>query len=303
MIKPVYPMGVEPSTSSLLHGRLSDQRILFLGDSTIRYLYLTVVNMAWLPSERASADWAFCSKSCFWNERTWPSWEAYYRGTSLVANHSFCDCYRADGAYSPAEICENRYNRLPGAQVWLDYLQLLDLSEPLRGSWWPGESDEHRRVHSVFAPRWALHLAIAARTLIGELRPSAIVVNLGHHLSRGQPLLHTRDAPSLARVYGEVAEALHAVTPNVLWVTSIASHEVHGHGLQLEHALVRSHFRNVFNTSEWLSSLSGLGHFFDGSMHLQIHNNVALACGLMRHLHPSLIVSTGARHACHIDVL
>ena len=282
---------------SLLHGRLSDQRILFLGDSTLRYLYLTLVNAGALAGPSAASGWATCTRLCFWNEQTWPSWHEYYQGTSL-ANGSHCDCYRSQpsGAYNPQSIIENRYNQVGGAHF--DYLQLLDVAEPLQGTWWPGDGDELRAVHRAFAPRWALQLEIACRTVIAALRPTAIVVNIGHHLARGRTLLASRDESSLRRVYERLATSLSAVTPNVLWVTSIANHGLHARGLQLEHRLVREYFPQVINTSEWLAGLRGTGHFWDGNIHLQIHNNLALACGLMRRLHRALIQTTGARHVC-----
>ena len=220
-----------------------------------------------------------------------------YTGTSL-ANGSHCDCYRSnEGPFNPLRILENRYN-VVGDGVALDYMMLLDLAEPLQGAWWPGDGDERRAVHGAFSPRWAMQLELAARTVISALRPSAIVVNIGHHLARRQPLLGSRDAPSLSRVYASVAAALASVTPNVLWVTSIANHELHARGLGLEHALARAHFQHVLNTSEWLASLRGTAHFFDGNIHLQIHNNLALACGLMRRLHSAFVPATGARHVC-----
>lgn len=43
--------------------------------------------------------------------------------------------------------------------------------------------------HVRWEPRWELQLEVLARTLLSQLQPTAIVVNVGHHLSPGQPLL------------------------------------------------------------------------------------------------------------------
>ena len=216
----------------------------------------------------------------------------------IAANGSFCDCYRADGLFAPNQIIENRYNEVGGASF--DFFQLLDASTPLRGTWWPGEPDSRRAPHAAFEPAWELQLEVACKTLFTALRPSAIVVNVGHHLSRGHnSLLQTHTEVSLAPLYQRIARLLTSVTPRVLWVTSIANHELHQRGLRLEHRLAGIHFPNVFNTSEWLAHLRGAAHFFDGNVHLQVHGNVALACGLMRRLHKGLIPSTGARYACN----
>ena len=67
----------EPSAAPLLHGRLADQRVLFLGDSTIRYLYLTVVNAASLP-DRAAAS------GC---ERVSPTPRSLVFGSFVAAAH------------------------------------------------------------------------------------------------------------------------------------------------------------------------------------------------------------------------
>lgn len=215
-----------------------------------------------------------------------------------AANGSYCDCYRADGFFAPNQIMENRYNEVGGASF--DFFQLLDASTPLRGTWWPGDPDSRRTPHAAFEPAWEMQLEVACKTLFASLRPSAIVVNVGHHLSRGHSsLLQTHTEATLAPLYERVARLLTSVTPRVLWVTSIANHELHQRGLRLEHRLAGEHFPHVFNTSEWLADLRGTAHFFDGNVHLQAHGNVALACGLMRRLHKGLIASTGARYACN----
>ena len=69
----------------MLHGQLTDHRVIFLGDSTLRYLYLSIINLAAQRTENVASSWGLCTNYCFWNERTWSSWTEYYRGTSLGA--------------------------------------------------------------------------------------------------------------------------------------------------------------------------------------------------------------------------
>ena len=285
--------------SAILQGRWTDQRVVFLGDSTVRYLYLTMVNIAAAPSKASVTGWSLCTRYCYWNEHTWLGWSEFYRGTSL-ANASYCDCYRADGTFLPSEMMENRFNEVGGAA--LDYFQLLDINAPLRGTWWPGDPDALRTAHKAWAPSWQLQLEIASKTLFAAMKPTAFVVNVGHHLSRNSnKFLGTYDDAKLAVVYERLSRALHALTPNVIWVTSIGNHAVHGNGLRMEHRVIPKHFRNIFNTSTWLAALRGTEHFYDGNLHLQVNDNIALACGLMETLHQDLIPSTGAKHICGED--
>ena len=115
--------------SPLLDGPLGEQRIVFMGDSTIRYLYLTVVSMARSQVEHGTVStWLRCEKRCFWNEKTWDGWDEFYQGTSghnaTQANGTFCDCYRKQGVWPTNEMMENRFSVGAGG-IHLDYLQLV----------------------------------------------------------------------------------------------------------------------------------------------------------------------------------
>ena len=104
-------------------------------------------------------------------------------------------------------------------------------------------------------------------------------------------------ADTLNAAYARLARVLHSVTPNVIWMTTIANHEHASRGIQLEQSLVGAHFRHIFDTAEYISSFRA-DQFFDGYVHLHYHGNALLACRLMARLHRRLIRETGARHAC-----
>lgn len=184
------------------------------------------------------------------------------------------------------------------------YLQLHEPSLPVRGTWWPGDPAELRRAHTTWAPRWELPLQELARTLLPLLRPTAIVVNVGHHLSLFRPLLSKHSDDKLAEMYGRMARNLREAVepvPKVIWMTTIVNHRnyaEHSNGVQREHALVGgAHFDHVFNTSEVVDSLQK-ADFWDKKIHLQAHGNILLACRLMVLLHQDMIKHTGARHVC-----
>jgi len=279
------------SSAPLLDGPLRNHSIVFLGDSTLRYLYLTLINLGHAPSADVAAAWLHCRERCFWNEHSWPSWSEYYSGTSLSdgRHRNLCDCYRGQGW--PTDMMENRYNAIGGTSM--AYLQMLNARGPIRGTWWPGDPDELRMPHSSWAPRWELQFEVLCRTLLPQLQPSVIVVNVGHHV----PLHERSDAGVLDQLYARVASALHNVTQNIVWVTSIANHQVHGSWMHLEHGLIRRHFHHILNTSKVISQL-GAEHFFDGHIHMHAHGNILVACRLLAMLHGHLIKATGARHAC-----
>lgn len=149
--------------------------IVFIGDSTSRYMYLTAayfVSHGRFPNrtERPSLS----------RERTWPSWRDFYLGTNAQMANEKCDCYRANIGYDKRAIYENRYLC---ASSNLTYLQLSGL-RPMtlhasvgchsNATWpepWVGTRPLLSAMPTKMLPHVAPHLG----------RVDVVVVNSGFH--------------------------------------------------------------------------------------------------------------------------
>jgi len=284
-------------TRPLIDGALDDHTILFLGESTLRYLYLTVLNLLQTSaSDNVPAAWQGCQQRCFWNEHTWPSWADFFDGTS-IGDANFCDCYRAQGRLNYSETMENRYNHVGRTKfAFVSFYGIRDL--PTFGTWRVGDPDTLRKPHATWAPRWEMQIDELCRTLLPSLRPSVILVNFGHHLAANVPLLSPYKDAELDEMYARIARPLHAITPNVVWTTTIVNHQFdyHSVGVRREQALVGRHFNHVFNASESIGSMT-TEHFIDKYIHLKAHGNALLACRLTAYL-DLLHRTPSARRAC-----
>lgn len=89
---------------------------------------------------------------------------------------------------------ENRFLRNLSHGAKVTYLQLFGREVPMRGSWWPGLPDSDRTVHSSWAPKWSMPFTKTIHTLLQLLRPTVVVINLGHHLHTP---LHAQELQSM----------------------------------------------------------------------------------------------------------
>ena len=92
----------------------SGARLVFVGDSTVRYLWLSLA-YALLYGTENQADGINGTRSIV-SERSWwtptSAWEAFFRGTThILAPHVLCDCTREinNPARAMREAVEHRY--------------------------------------------------------------------------------------------------------------------------------------------------------------------------------------------------
>lgn len=170
-------------------------RVIFVGDSTVRYLYLSLI----LSLTQNATDWGGCERHCPWNERTFSNWTDFY---ALTSKNMFCDCVRVGCCRKG--VVENRYATVRGNA--LDFFQFFgDMT--VKGNWVPGEDDTLRRPHATYSPRWHVHVNNLS-DVVAEPYDLA-VWNMGHH----------RCGP--AAEFDAVHAALHRVAKRVVFMTTI----------------------------------------------------------------------------------
>jgi hypothetical protein len=161
--------------------------IVFAGDSTTRYQYLQLAYAL-----RHGVENLHDGPRSINSERSWPGlrsaqtrWGVFTNATSqLLHPHELCDCYRST---SDLHGFQHRYFHING--VSLTYIELMGRHE-IHGAWWPATGT----VSTCGAPRtlWAkpAHERMWRRRdwpsglaeLVKALEPSALVLNVGHHL-------------------------------------------------------------------------------------------------------------------------
>lgn len=254
-----------------------------MGDSTLRYLYLTAVELC---AKHSLTPWGGCKTRCFFNERTWRStpnqsaWDAFFVGTS---SGGFCDCHRGRGSFDLPHTTENRYHEACAGSR-LSFLLAYRPQDGMRGTWWPGQPDSLRRgPYPSYRPAWTLGFEKAALDFVRALKPSVVVLNVGHHLF---PLRHAQgyDEAAVLALYRRLRDALAPTGVRVVWVSTIQQRDELP--MYDEAALAGRVWPEVFNTSE-ATARYGRHAFWDGSMHLQLPGNVELATGLLAQLYPA----------------
>ncbi|KAK3238389.1 hypothetical protein CYMTET_51593 [Cymbomonas tetramitiformis] len=98
-------------------GNVPPSSIIFIGDSVIRYQYLSLVyflkNRHWIGRHQRPNPI---------EEQTYDSWEDFYNQTSkALTPYELCDCFRVDNPENFTLPFENRYFCGPGLKV--SYIQ------------------------------------------------------------------------------------------------------------------------------------------------------------------------------------
>ena len=275
-------------------GFLKSKHVFFIGDSTVRYLYLTVALLL-----RGGVDWRGCracggsdcgsSETCPWNERSYGSWPSFFvESSAAVGGH--CDCARSStwctcahrtesGSCCTAKCCdevlENRYLEHEAGGS-LSYLQLLS-GHGLAGRWLPGDPDAWRRPHRIdpqHARRWTCDTTRLedCAALAATPRDATVVVwNVGHWRF-GAPV---PDAELRA-----IHASLRKVAAHVVFITTIGLHP------PAQHVPDSVHFFNTSRSWQDVPASSRWTHdsFWDRKVHLHGAENRQLALDLLRHI-------------------
>lgn len=276
----------EDATSTCTLPTISDcasQRILFIGDSTVRYFYLSLA----LLIERIRVDWGACSicwipdaaqahtlaapnasinatarcgSRCPWNEKSYPSWDMFYNETTaLFGGRMLCDCHRdrnenrflatkAGGSLSFLSLTRSNY---------FGNYQVSGEELPAYGHGSHGRSFESQR--------WRCDIAHLEKCIFTKrLRPDLIVWNIG--VWRAGKLL---SAAEFMRIHS----SLERVSPRVVFMSTIARQAAQRAPLQLP----ANKSIEVFNTSRNWRWDPVRPPYWDGNTHLDGPGNRRLA--------------------------
>ena len=250
-----------------------DAHIVFLGDSTIRYLYIALA-FAWRHGhELRQIDYI--------EEPGGFDWRAFYDNSSaLLAD--WCDCYRTHCCKAHHPVMENRFLRNLSHGAKVTYLQLFGREVPMRGSWWPGLPDSDRTVHSSWAPKWSMPFTKTIHTLLQLLRPTVVVINLGHHL-------HT---PLHAQELQSMGDSFARLNATIVWATTMqcmkSDQRCNPMVPKLDEgptAYFKSRFGLMFPAAELTRNLSR--ECFRDGMHVDFRMNNCLSARLVHLLWPN----------------
>ena len=159
------------------------ERIVFIGDSTIRYAYLGLVYA--LKRRRENCDFIHTGA----HEHRYKTWTEFFNHTvDDLAPHEVCDCYRgmASGTFATHAV-ENRYFTLDAHNISVAYLSWYG-NKLMRGYWWPGTPlpSSHPlplRVSNGYKFAWEMNWLRAHVQLLAALRPTTVVMSgAAHHI-------------------------------------------------------------------------------------------------------------------------
>ena len=141
--------------------------VVFVGDSTVRYLFLAVVHLL----RGNLVDWSHCRRECFWNERTYRSWVEYYNHSTT--NGMWCDCVRESCCVNTHE---NWFATTPIGSM--TYLQVYKGAK-IKGRWLPGRPDAYRMPYTHYKPNWVYSMGEYGRVVPGII--DNLIWNIGWH--------------------------------------------------------------------------------------------------------------------------
>jgi hypothetical protein len=199
---------------------LQNKHVVFIGDSTQRYLYLVFAYL--LVHGNFPSDLHNHTNLSLSVESDWRSWHDFYIGTNAaMLGRETCDCFRDNKVYRRYEVYENRYLFLPRHNVNITYLQLFGLV-PMSAHITPGflASTEIDRVSWQAKP--ALFRGppnIALFQFFTHLpRADAVVVNTGFH----DNLYLSNDTFHFALLFDAIEQFVAFGNAMLIWRTTYA---------------------------------------------------------------------------------
>jgi hypothetical protein len=188
---------------------LEGKRILMVGDSLMRYQYLSLVNMIHtgeFPEKTSGLSALY--------ESRFPSWmEFYNRTTTTLAPNEFCDCYRIERhdwkGYQLGSIKENRYYHDYARNLSVYYIQYFGDHFPLYGDWLPDASTRAFKQEKWKHDNVSEFLSEGVHRYFMDV-PTTLVLNAGFHKNLYMEHDH-RD---------EVAASAVRSFPRVIWKTT-----------------------------------------------------------------------------------
>ena len=155
---------------------LRNKSVLMVGDSLMRYHYLTVV----YNLRHRTLIHADMTPNTV-EEFTWGSYNTFFKGsTDLLAPYEFCDCFRPLVHPNMESMIENRFYHDPVLNITVTLF--LYLGNHTVGHWLPGQDDSLRTPHPEETPyHWLYSLEEFLQRVVPNLehRPNIFVLNVG----------------------------------------------------------------------------------------------------------------------------
>lgn len=183
------------------HSRQFDnQSIVFVGDSLLRYQYLSLAYMVhhstYYPDE---------SMPNILMHVTFKDWIDFYEGTnSVFGSHEHCDCFRSNN--DAESIYENRYYFNKQRNISISYIQYFGDSHESHGHWSPTDKESNhdpqygRPDHEFHPYRWQYSISDTLANIAARLnpKPSVLLLNAGHWPNKWGEETHRNTVLALA---------------------------------------------------------------------------------------------------------
>lgn len=147
-------------------------RIVYMGDSLMRYMYLDLVFGLSLKDHELQRE----DRNPL-QENSWPDWQSFLDGTTAgLSPNEVCDCHR-DPAMNYSTVAENRIFHQPDCNVTVAFVLVFG-SKPVNGRWMRNGFVAHRFHQNPNAPaRTQRSWNAVLRQHIAPLRPTALVLS------------------------------------------------------------------------------------------------------------------------------
>lgn len=192
-------------TSQALIDTLHNQNILFVGDSLMRYQYLSLAHLLHDGQFPTSS-----SGEAMVNAGTnrYTGWNDFYNKTNkLLLPNEFCDCHRVESLQANTEAYEVRYYRDDLRNITLTYVQYFGDKFPIHGHWRQDNNTGQRREEYWVFPD--IHKFLESVPDLFYPRPSVLLLNAGFHPHNFE------DAQHRQRVVHAAMQSFH----KVIWKT------------------------------------------------------------------------------------
>jgi hypothetical protein len=168
----------QPDHQESLHSlslRLRGKRVVMIGDSIMRYRYMTLtsflstgVPLSTLPNANSST-----SQHNRVIEGTWNGWSDFYANNTL--EDESCDCWRADGVGDSALMKENRHYTRDGWDI--SYFQLFRMTGTCTLH---GHDESHHTASPVDTEYdWCYSIGGFMQHLVRNVPPDVLFINTG----------------------------------------------------------------------------------------------------------------------------
>ena len=185
---------------SLAVENLANRHIIMVGDSLMRYQYLSLIYAVKFGVKLNDSD----SKN-FVREKTWSSWPEFYMTTNKILRpEEFCDCWKSEH-FDYAQLIENRFFEDKEKHIKVDFMFFNGAF--LQGHWnSSADSDMLRMPLSEHIPViWRSDLPDSLNTFlkyrVDKGNNSVLVLNAGHHRHHFNNKSYSLQIASLAAKY------------------------------------------------------------------------------------------------------